>query len=112
LPNDSATSSASEWAERIAWVIEQYDGDNREAAARRIGSITRQGLSRIIRERTVPGADNLAAIARAYPRISPAWLLTGEGPRERGAPTGTAAVREVLDAVERVVVELRARWGV
>lgn len=41
------------------------------------------GIKRIIQQDTNPGAEILEKIVAAYPEISPAWLLTGEGEMHR-----------------------------
>lgn len=77
--------------------------------ARRIG-ITQQSLSRLTRA-GVPRGDTLAAILRAYPHLSPEWLLLGTGPRERAPDSGRAAVRELVAALEAVLDQARERYG-
>lgn len=100
------------WAQRIAYVVQTYHAGNATACAHRIG-VTPQTVTRILRG-GAPSADTLAAIILAYPRLSPDWLLTGRGPREREALAGGAAgaVREALGVVQAAVDDARRRWGV
>lgn len=74
-----------EWAERIQWLADRYEGGSRRALGRKIG-LSGQAVSAWVRGESVPSGNALEAIVAAYPELRPRWLLTG-----RGRPTVPAA---------------------
>lgn len=103
---------AETWAERIEWVVERFGDKNQSAVARKM-EVSSQAVNNYVRGVSVPSGDSLEALLRKYPAVNPAWLLTGEGPRERDPEEGYGAVvvaRDLLEVIERVARDLRARY--
>lgn len=70
------------WQDRVLWILAEYEDGNRGSMARTLG-LTRQAVSAWTRGASVPSAEALASMLRAYPDLNPRWLLTGEAePRQ------------------------------
>ena len=63
--------------ERIRYVIDMFEGGNASRFALRLG-ISRFAVSRMCNGKASV-SQHAAAIAKAYPLVSPAWLVSGEG---------------------------------
>lgn len=73
---------ALSWQDRVLWILSEYEDGNRGSMARTLG-LTRQAVSAWTRGASVPSAEALASMLRAYPDLNPRWLLTGESePRQ------------------------------
>lgn len=73
---------AVSWQDRVLWILAEYEDGNRGSMARTLG-LTRQAVSAWTRGASVPSAEALASMLRAYPDLNPRWLLTGESePRQ------------------------------
>jgi hypothetical protein len=73
---------AMSWQDRVLWILAEYEDGNRGAMARTLG-LTRQAVSAWTRGTSIPSAEALASMLRAYPDLNPRWLLTGESePRQ------------------------------
>lgn len=76
------SGGADSWQERVLWILAEYEDGNRGAMARTLG-LTRQAVSAWTRGASIPSAEALASMLRAYPDLNPRWLLTGESePRQ------------------------------
>lgn len=76
------TEGSDSWQERVLWILNEYEDGNRGAMARTLG-LTRQAVSAWTRGASIPSAEALASMLRAYPDLNPRWLLTGESePRQ------------------------------
>lgn len=83
-PQQPGTPETTNWQERVLWILSEYEDGNRGAMARTLG-LTRQAVSAWTRGASIPSAEALASMLRAYPELDPRWLLTGEGgPRAAG----------------------------
>jgi transcriptional regulator with XRE-family HTH domain len=98
-------------AARIAHLIDQREGGNVAAAARRLG-VSQRGLAKVYAGETKhPRADLLEALVKEY-EADPAWLLTGITSREwsesgrLSADSGTQLPDELLDALRKVWPDL------
>lgn len=97
-------------------MVERFAAGNQTKAAKKM-NVTPQSLSRIIGGGS-PHGDTLAAILRAYPRVNPDWLLTGEGAPERDVQPALQPVTrqeledlaDVLGVASGMVEALRARY--
>lgn len=87
--------------ERIRYVIDMFEGGNASRFAQRLG-ISKYAVSRMCNG-TASVAPHAAAITAAYPLVSMAWLLSGEG-----KPPLTLSE---LERVERLVEKLREDLG-
>jgi transcriptional regulator with XRE-family HTH domain len=101
-------------AARIAHLIDQREGGNVAAAARRLG-VSQRGLAKVYAGETRhPRADLLQALVREY-GADPAWLLTGipaeEWPEssQLSAASGVRLPDELLDALRKVWPDLVSR---
>lgn len=85
---------------RFEKIIARYHGaDATDAAVSRRVKISAQQVANL-KGGAVPGLDTLEKIAAAYPKVSPRWLVLGEGPELDAGPTD-AAVR--LEMVRRAL---------
>ena len=73
----------ADWQDRVLWILAEYEDGNRGAMARTLG-LTRQAVSAWTRGASIPSAEALASMLKAYPDLDPHWLLTGEGEKENG----------------------------
>lgn len=64
-------------AERVRYVIDMFEGGNASRFAQNVG-ISKYAVSRMANGKASV-ASHAAAIARAYPLVSPLWLVSGEG---------------------------------
>lgn len=63
--------------ERIRYVIDMFEGGNASRFAQKLG-ISKYAVSRMCNGKASV-SQHAAAIAEAYPLVSPAWLVSGEG---------------------------------
>lgn len=87
--------------ERIRYVIDMFEGGNASRFAQRLG-ISKYAVSRMCNG-TASVAPHAAAITAAYPLVSMAWLLTGEGK----PPLTLSELDRVEKTAERLHGELK-----
>ena len=63
--------------DRVTWLLDHVWNGNRSEMARAIG-VTHSVLTKVAAGQQNPGRRLLDAVA-SHPKISPAWLLTGQG---------------------------------
>lgn len=104
---------ADSWEERIRWIVDTHESGDTESermgkAAEKLG-VSREAVRLMCKGKSTPGGDTLAGILRAYPRVSPAWLLTGTGPRERPTrDSGDPYLAGQVAVLDRLVTQLTA----
>lgn len=81
----------------MKYVIDAFEGGNASRFAQNVG-ISKYAVSRMANGKASV-ASHAAAIARAYPLVSPLWLVSGEG-------NPPLSVSE-LERVEKMARELR-----
>lgn len=74
-----------------------YSGLGRQAFADRL-KISPAVLSHISSGRNQPSLDLIMSLLRAYPEISPDWLLLGSGKMKRGIPQHNEPLAAMLSA--------------
>lgn len=84
-------------SERVRYVVDVFEGGNASRFAQNVG-ISKYAVSRMCNGKASV-ASHAAAIARAYPLVSPLWLVSGEGD-----PPLTLSE---LERVEKMAGELR-----
>ena len=87
--------------ERIRYVIDAFEGGNSASFAQRVG-ISKYAVSRMCTGKSSV-TPHAAAIVKAYPLVSMAWLLTGEGK----PPLSLSE----LERVERIAEKLHGDLG-
>src|SRR5687768_10761114 len=81
----SAEGASSEWGTvtaRMRWLLESKYGGSRSAMAKATG-VSLTGVIKVVTGQQTPGRRLLETILKNTD-VSPAWLLSGEGPRFRG----------------------------
>lgn len=100
---------AEPWPKRVAWIVQNYDRGDESRFVRNV-KISRE-TARLWKGKGRPRLDNLVLILTSYPKLSPEWLVTGEGPRERSdTESGRAVARDVLAELRRFSDELAERY--
>lgn len=74
---DPTPGRSSTPSERVCWLLANLWNGNRSEMARSVG-VTHSVLTKIAAGQQNPGRRLLAAIA-SHPKVSPGWLLSGEG---------------------------------
>lgn len=87
--------------ERIRYVIDAFEGGNSARLARKVG-ISKYAVCRMCAG-TASVAPHAAAIAKAYPLVSPAWLVSGEGE----PPLSLSELERVEKMTERLHEDLK-----
>lgn len=87
--------------ERIRYVIDMFEGGNASRFAQRLG-ISKYAVSRMCNGKASV-TPHAAAIVKAYPLVSMAWLLTGEGK----PPLSFSELERVEKMAERLHGELK-----
>lgn len=87
--------------ERIRYVIDAFEGGNSARFARKVG-ISKYAVCRMCAG-TASVAPHAAAITAAYPLVSMAWLLTGEG----NPPLSLSELERVNELTERLHNDLK-----
>ena len=87
--------------ERIRYVIDMFEGGNASRFAQRLG-ISKYAVSRMCNGKASV-SQHAAAIAEAYPLVSPAWLGSGEGQ----PPLSLSELERVEKLAERLHEDLR-----
>ena len=87
--------------ERIRYVIDMFEGGNASRFALRLG-ISRFAVSRMCNGKASV-SQHAAAIAKAYPLVNPAWLVSGEGE----PPLSLSALERVEKMAERLHEDLK-----
>ncbi len=73
----SAEPSGVQAGQRVAWLLKNLWAGNQAAMSQEVGC-SRTAIYKIVTGKQPPGRRLLAAIA-SHPKVSPAWLLAGEG---------------------------------
>jgi len=92
-------------SERIRHLIDEEDGGNVSAAARRLGCPQRTLAKIYAGETSNPGSDLLQLIVERYP-VDPAWLLTGVESRE-WAERETRSRQQAVKLLEQLLASLK-----
>lgn len=87
--------------ERIRYVIDMFEGGNASRFAQRLG-ISRFAVSRMCNGKASV-SQHAAAIAKAYPLVSPAWLVSGAGQ----PPLSLSELERVEKMAERLHEDLK-----
>lgn len=87
--------------ERIRYVIDMFEGGNASRFAQRLG-ISRYAVSRMCNGKASV-SQHAAAIAKAYPLVNPAWLVSGEGE----PPLSLSELERVEKMAERLHEDLK-----
>ena len=87
--------------ERIRYVIDMFEGGNASRFALRLG-ISRFAVSRMCNGKASV-SQHAAAIAKAYPLVSPAWLVSGKGE----PPLSLSELERVEKMAERLHEDLK-----
>lgn len=87
--------------ERIRYVIDMFEGGNASRFALRLG-ISRFAVSRMCNGKASV-SQHAAAIAKAYPLVNPAWLVSGEGE----PPLSLSALERVEKMAEKLHEDLK-----
>ena len=95
--------------QRIREVIKETGCSSISAFAKRIG-VAQPTLNHCVNDNTEPRMTLLSAILSGLPSLSAEWLMRGEGPMMRGAPSPPPP--EPLDGADDEVVRLRAENAV
>lgn len=88
-------------SERVRYVIDMFEGGNASRFAQNVG-ISKYAVSRMCNGKASV-ASHAAAIARAYPLVSPLWLVSGEGK----PPLTLSALERVEKMAERLHEDLK-----
>ena len=94
--------------DRVRYVIDAFEGGNASRFAQNVG-ISKYAVSRMCNGKASV-ASHAAAIARAYPLVSPLWLVSGEGK----PPLTLSALERVEKMAERLhedLMNLNERLG-
>lgn len=87
--------------DRVRYVIDAFEGGNAGRFAQRVG-ISKYAVSRMCTGKSSV-TPHAAAIVRAYPLVSMAWLLTGEG----SPPLSLSELEKVEKLAERLREDLK-----
>lgn len=107
---DKQDPDARVWRARIRWIVNRFETDDEEvqrkkSAAKKLG-ITGEGFRLLWEGETKPSRARLARIIVAYPQVSPDWLLTGRGPKER--PPSLDVSQRTIQDIEALLTRARA----
>lgn len=88
-------------AERVRYVIDAFESGNSSEFARKVG-ISKYAVSRMCNGKS-SAAPHAVAIARAYPLVSPLWIVSGEG----NPPMHLSELERVEKMAEKLHDELK-----
>lgn len=87
--------------DRVRYIVDAFEGGNSARFAQRVG-ISRFAVSRMCTGKTSV-TPHASAIVKAYPLVSMAWLLTGEGK----PPLSLSELERVEKMAERLHEDLK-----
>jgi len=100
------------YAEIITKILEWKNMDNVTELSRVLEYKSPEKLLRLIRdEKNKPSTDLLLDIAKRFPQINPAWLLTGSGPMLIEGNTANAAIANPHDVTVAPLISQYAYAG-
>lgn len=109
LENVQSDLKAQDWASRYAWIVEELEGGNASAVARKLNTRPQTVLNLV--NGATPSGDTLLATLHAYPSISAGWLVAGELPRERTTPTQAERILAAIEGLLEGARDARRRPG-
>lgn len=101
------------WQVRIQWIVDRFGegatATERQAFVGEKAKATGEAIRRLCKGMGAPRGETLEAISTAFPRVNPAWLLTGLGPRERPATDSADGYAEGLASAAQELREMADR---